>query len=168
MTDQRMDATLVKKAVKSLFAYEGKKAQENSSAKLLNDYAKPILVQIQLCKAIGAPVVRPVRVKIPHTMFSPSGEDHTICLFCRTEDKAEINEHLENQPIEGLTTVVSMTDVKKLYSRIKERKKLLGDHTHFICDARVMNQLYNLLGNVFSTRNNYPVPVDFKTVSKLS
>ena len=164
-SSQRLDKALITKAVKALFAYEAKKA--NNSNQLIGNYAKPILVQVQLVKEISAPVQRPVRVKIPHSSFSPSGEDHTVCLFCRTEDKEELTAYVEAHPIEGLAKVVSINDVKKIYARTMDKKKLLAEHTHFVCDARVMSQLYNLLGKTFATRNNYPVPVDFKRVTKL-
>ena len=156
---------LIKKAVKALFTYEAKKSEGSMS--LVGNYAKPVLAQIQLVKAVGEPVLRPVRVKIPHSMYSPGVEDHTVCMFCRSEDKEELEEHLQSHPVEGLTTVISLNEVKKKYARLQEKKKLLGEHTHFLCDTRVMNQLYNLLGKVFSSRNNYPVPVDFKSIAKL-
>ena len=60
-----------------------------------------------------------------------------------------------------------MGQVIKLYKEIKERKKLLSEHTHFACDTRVMTQLYNLLGKTFGARNNFPVPIDFEKPTKL-
>ena len=165
MGEDRVDSVLIKKAVKALFTYEAKKSEGSMS--LVGNYAKPVLAQIQLVKAVGEPVLRPVRVKIPHSMYSPSVEDHTVCMFCRSEDKEELEEYLQTHPVEGLTTIISLNEVKKKYARLQEKKKLLGEHTHFICDTRVMNQLYNLLGKVFSSRNNYPVPVDFKSIAKL-
>ena len=70
-------------------------------------------------------------------------------------------------PIDGLTKVISINEVRKLFSAYKDRKKLLSEHTHFICDANVMAQLYNLLGKTFADRNNSPIPINFKSPSKL-
>lgn len=63
--------------------------------------------------------------------------------------------------------MISINEVRKLFSAYKDRKKLLSEHTHFICDANVMSQLYNLLGKTFADRNNSPIPINFKSPEKL-
>jgi len=112
-------------------------------------------------------VIKPTRIIIPHSLFSPDEEDHTICLFCRSDDKKEIQEYLTTQPIIGVTKVLSINDVKKYHSQIKDKKTLLRAHTHFICDARIAPHLYNLLGTTFSARNNLPVQINFTKASML-
>lgn len=94
-------------------------------------------------------------------------EDNTICLFCRSDDKEIINAYLEKNPIEGLTKVVSINDAKKHYTQIKDKKQLLKDHSHFICDSRIAGQLYNILGSTFSSRNDYPVQINFTNPAQL-
>jgi ribosome biogenesis protein UTP30 len=167
MSGSGIDQALIGKAVKALYKYEAGKSSSGSKKQLIDDYAKPILCQIQLVKEISKPVVRPVRVKIPFSLFSPNSEDHTVCIFCRSEDKKEMNDWLDsNELTTGVTRVLSINDVKKLYKRFSDRKKLLGEHTHFLCDTRVMGQLYNLLGKVFAARNNYPVPIEYSSSTK--
>ena len=116
---------------------------------------------------IKRPVIKPTRIIIPHSLFSPDEEDHTICLFCRSDDKKEIEEYLTAQPIIGVSKVLSINDVKKYHSQIKDKKSLLKAHTHFICDARIAPHLYNLLGTTFSARNNLPVQINFTKASAL-
>lgn len=58
--------------------------------------------------------------------------------------------------------------MKKLYKEYKDRKELLKAHSHFICDANIMGQLYNLLGKVFSEKNNYPIPMNYSSPSTLA
>lgn len=94
-------------------------------------------------------------------------EDNTICLFCRSDDKESITAFLEKNPIEGLTKVVSINDAKKHYVQIKDKKQLLKDHTHFITDSRIAGQLYNILGSTFSSRNDYPVQINFSNPAQL-
>ncbi len=106
-------------------------------------------------------VVKPVRIPIPHSIFSPELQDDTICLFCRSEDKTTLDDMNGKGHSLGVSKILSIDDVKKYYKAFKDRKTLLHEHTYFVCDARVMKQLYNLLGNVFSTRHNYPVPINF-------
>jgi ribosome biogenesis protein UTP30 len=164
---KQLDSELVAKAVKALFQFEEKKHVEKGSKSLVGYYAKPVIAQIQLKQNIKKAIVRPVRVKIPNSMFAPDEEDHTICLFCRSEDREAIESYLKANPIEGLTKVVSINQVRKLYVAYKDRKKLLNEHSHFVCDSRVMTQLYNLLGKVFAERNNFPVPIDYTGPSKI-
>jgi len=112
-------------------------------------------------------VTKPTRVKLPHSLFSLDEEDNTICLFCRSDDKESITAFLEKNPIAGLTKVVSINDAKKHYVQIKDKKQLLKDHTHFITDSRIAGQLYNILGNTFSSRNDYPVQINFTNPAQL-
>jgi hypothetical protein len=72
-----------------------------------------------------------------------------------------------DNPIEGLTKVISINEVRKLYKAYKDIKKLLSEHTHFICDTNILTQLYNLLGKTFADRNNAPIPVSYNSPSKI-
>jgi ribosome biogenesis protein UTP30 len=162
-----LDSKLLGKAIKSLLEYEQKKEDAASSSKLLGSYAKPVFLQLQLKNEIKETVVRPVRIAIPNGIFSSGGEGHNICLFVRSEDKEAIEKQLNDQPIEGVDKVLSINDVKKLYAPHKEKKALLGAYTHFLCDARIMGHLYNLLGKVFGARNHYPVPIEYNNPTKI-
>lgn len=126
-----------------------------------------VCTQVQLFNNITRAITKPTRVKIPYSLFSTEEEDNTICLFCRSSDKEMITAYLEKNPIEGLTKVVSINDAKKHYVQIKDKKSLLKDHTHFICDSRVAGQLYNILGSTFSSRNDYPVQINFTNPAQL-
>ena len=85
-----------------------------------------------------------------------------MCLFCRSDDKKAIEEYLAQHAIAGLDKVLSINDVRKLYKAYKDKKQLLGEHTHFVCDTNVFSQLHNLLGKTFNDRNDCPVPITFK------
>ena len=93
MSIPKLDQTLAKKAVKALFDHEEKKSKSKNT--LVSEYAKPILAAVQLTSEIKKPVVRPVRVKIPNTLFSKDVEDHSVCLFCRSEDKDALEKYLK-------------------------------------------------------------------------
>ena len=164
----KLDDDLVQRAATALFNYERKRGTEKDPKKklaLLESHAKSVITQIQLTKDITKPVIKPVRVKIPNSLFSEE-EEHSICLFCRSEDKALIEENMNMEKkgsaiIEGFNKVISLNEVRKFYSSYKDKKALLTEYTHFVCDARVMRQLYNLLGKVFGARHNYPVPIEY-------
>jgi ribosome biogenesis protein UTP30 len=188
--ESKLDKDLVTKAVHALLKYEVKKAKEGSKKMLVANYAKPILVQVrsqpcshnvlnrirfiisiamqvQLFKDVAKPVTKPTRVKIPHSLFSADEEDNTICLFCRSDDKEAITQYLEKNPISGLTKVISINDAKKHYKQFKDKKTLLTEHTHFVCDSRIAGQLYNILGSTFSVRSDYPVQINFTNPAQL-
>jgi ribosome biogenesis protein UTP30 len=123
-----------------------------------------------LKKAIKSSVLRPIRIQIPNTLFDPTinGQEHTVCLFCRTDDKEEIENELERNPITGLNKVITLSDLKKYYKNFQERKKLFKEFTHFLCDNRLFSHVINLLGKVFTSRNNYPIPIEMSKIDKLS
>jgi hypothetical protein len=170
----RLDANLVEKAVKALLKFDEKRKGEAKSA-LIADYAKPLNAQIQLKNDVPNPVLKPVRVRLPNTIFNPTGtEEHSVCLFCRSDDKDAITEFLEKNPdaVPGLdssveSSIISINDLKKYFKEFKHLKALNSKFSHFLVDGRVMSQVYSLLGKSFGSRNNYPVPIDFQHVDKL-
>ena len=170
----RLDAGLVGKAVSALLKYDEKRKNDTEGSRLIADFAKPVNAQIQLLADIATPVLKPVRVRIPHTIFNPTGnEEHNVCIFCRSEDSDALKTFLAANEgvVPGLDAsadgaVLSINDVKKYYKEFKQLKNLSQRFTHFLCDARIMSQLYNLLGKSFGKGNNYPVPIDFKQVEK--
>ena len=171
----KLDTKLLRNAVNALLEYNESKKDAGGNS-LLGEYAKAIQAQIQLKESIKKPILKPVRVKIPHSFFDPEGsEEHSICLFVRSEDKADVETYLKANPraIPGLNikeshgTVLSLDDVKKLYKNFKELKKLQSSYSHFICDARIMSHLYGKLGKTFGSRNNFPVPIDYKSLEQL-
>lgn len=112
-------------------------------------------------KALPNNVQKPVRVKIPNSYFSPEENDHSICLFCRSTEKDALESYLSSHPIDGLTKIITLDEVRKYYKEYKNRKILLSEHSHFVCHSSIARHLYNLLGNVFSEKNNYPVQIDY-------
>lgn len=118
-------------------------------------------MQIHLKNAIKHTVQKPIRVKIPHSLLSPDDDENSICLFCKTSEKESIEKYLETNKIPGVKRVLSLNDVKKYYKEFKNRKQLLSEHTHFVCNSGVARELYNQLGKVFSSRNQYPVQIHY-------
>jgi ribosome biogenesis protein UTP30 len=153
------DNALIEKAVSALLRHEEKKASEKSTS-LFGGYAKPVQVQVQLLSEIKRPVTKPIRIAIPHSLLPENADDYSVCLFCRSDDKEGLQSYLADSGIEGINTVLSINQIKKIVDRFEDKKKLLAEHTHFVCDARIVPQLYNLLGKVFAARNNYPIPVN--------
>lgn len=164
----KINKELVSKAVGALVEFDKKNGQDKKT--LIDDYAKPILVILQLNKELSEPVLKPVRVKIPYTIFNAEEPDeHTVCLFCKTEDKEGLQQLMQSNPeaVPGLKEIISISDVKKLYADLKSLKKLQSSYTHFVCDPAILSHLYNKLGKTFGARNNFPVPADYKSIEKM-
>lgn len=157
----KLNSELITKAVRELVKHDSRKKNDSKSV-LIEGFSTPIAVQIQLKDAITKPVVRPIRIKIPNSMFSVEEEEHSICFFCRSEDKESLEEYLNENPFDGLASVVSLGDINRDYKAFKDRKELMIRHTHFVCDVAIVSHLYNLLGKVFSGSNHHPVPITVK------
>ena len=97
-------------------------------------------------------------MQIPQSLFA--ADDNSVCFFCRTEDKDALVATFNGVDEFGSITVISLSEVVRLYKEFKDRKSLLSQHTHFLCDARIMSHLYNSLGKVFATNNKYPIPIE--------
>lgn len=109
---------------------------------------------------------KPIRVKIPHSLFSADLE-HSICLFIRDDQKEDVSAYLEAHPIAGLQKVMTIEEVRKYCKEFQARKALLSAHDFFLCHHSVGRQLYNLLGKDFGARNNFPVQINFAAPAKL-
>ena len=160
-----LDSALLTRASEALLRHEHKKAATRNDNALIEDYTKPILLQLQLTSPISKEVTRPVRIRIPHSLFDD--ESGSVCFFCRTDDKDAFEKIQSDGHIPGLKTVLTIKQVKRDYKAFVDRKKLLAAHTHFLCDPSVLTQLYNCLGNVFSARNKVPVPIRSCPISKV-
>jgi ribosomal protein L1 len=163
MSKSRLETALVAEAVTALFDYEDKKIREKGKRAT----AKPILAQVQLKASVKKTVVRPVRVKLPHSLVTDEEDEYSVCLFCKNEEKTSIDAYLSKNPVTGLTKLLSVADVKKHFSASKDKKLLLGEFSHFICDTSVLSQLHQLLGKAFAERTNCPIPVSFTSPEKI-
>lgn len=163
----KLDSALTLKAIAALFEYEDKKLRDKGKESLIGIRSKPILAQVQLKEKIKKAINRPVRVKIPHSLISDDDKGFSVCLFCNNEDKKSIEGYVAKNPVEGLTKLLSINDVRKRYSAFQDKKHLMSEHTHFISDASVLTQLYSLLGKSFEGRNYYPIPISFMSPDKI-
>lgn len=163
MTMNHLDTALIAEAITALFDYEGKKVRENGKRAT----AKPILAQVQLKASVKKTVVRPVRVKLPHSLVVNDVDEYSVCLFCKNEEKVSIDAYLTKNPITGLTKVLCLADVKKHFLAAKDKKTLLAEFSHFICDTSILSKLHKLLGKAFAERTNCPIPVSFKSPEKI-
>ena len=160
----QLDEALVAKAVSAIFEYEDKKIREKGKRAV----AKPILAQIQLKSTTKKAITRPVRVKVPHSLVTDEEDEYSVCLFCKNEEKASIDAHLAKNPVQGLSKILSIAEVKKSFGATKEKKILISEYSHYICDSSILSKIHKLLGNSFAERTNCPIQVSFKTPAEIN
>ena len=134
MTDP-WDRPLIAKATDALLDFC--KKEESKRNLLIPASPKYILLQIQVIKAVPKEGIKPVRVKIPHPVFR--AEHGSACLFIRNDDEKSIRDYLTQHPIPGLSEIITLEKVMKVYHRFDARKKLLAQHTQFLCDDRIVS-----------------------------
>ena len=159
----QLDATLVQKAVSAIFEYEDKKIREKGKKAV----AKPILAQVQLKSTTKKAITRAIRVKVPYSLVTDEEDEYSVCLFCKNEEKVSIDAHLAKNPVKGLSKILSIAEVKKSFSATKEKKSLLAEYSHYICDSSILSKIHKLLGNSFAERTNCPIQVSFKTPAEI-
>jgi hypothetical protein len=122
-------------------------------------------LQFLLVSPVVKEVQRPLQVPLPFPLRAGEDNDEAVCFFCRTADKALLSAQVSSAACPSLRAVISLDEVKTVYKAYVDRRALLTAHTHFLCDARIMPHLYNLLGNVFSSKSRLPVISLFASAS---
>jgi hypothetical protein len=96
--------------------------------------------------------MNPILIPLKHPLFSlqqqvedeqEGDEQASACFFCRSEDKDELELYLKENPIAGLTKIISLNQVRKHYVEFKDRKILLSEFTHFIRFLFLLSTYYN-------------------------
>jgi ribosome biogenesis protein UTP30 len=133
----------------------------------------PILAQIFLKKEIANIVKHPVRVQLPNSLTTAQ-QEYSICLFCRSEDKASLQRYLSSskstEAMANLDAILTLNDVKRHLKEFKDKYWLQSAHSHFMCDARIMDSLYHFImsAKLFgSSINHFPVPIEYERIEKL-
>ena len=181
-----IDPETVKRAIHALFRYI-EKTEKGDSTKLFDDFGKAIQVSVsRILHSFCAPnsdaystlkiqlkpgerhkqasKVMPTRVPIPNSLFSANEKEHSICIFCRSEDKLALTsvvskdffgiynyiDHSNRTELFSFLAIdiFSVDDIRKKYHEYQDKKNLLNSYTHFLVDERVMQQIYNLIGPV--------------------
>ena len=165
----KLDVPLVEQAVKAILAHSHKTSSSTSRAQLIESSPSYILLQIQLNKPVERKILKPFRLDIPHTLFDMENGDCSTCLFVRSQDAKEMETYIENNAdlkACNITRVISLDKAVKEYHAFKDRKQLMAEHTHFLCDDRIFSHLINALGKVFGSRHRYPIPIDISDIAK--
>jgi ribosome biogenesis protein UTP30 len=62
--------------------------------------------------------------------------------------------------VENVTKVISVTELRKNYKQYKDRRALLKEYDHFVCDKRVSALMPSLLGKKFLAKKRQPIAIE--------
>lgn len=141
------DKQQLKKAVKSLLKYVGEQ-QESGPPQLLEEDELLHLV-VALKKApVGPRKDKPIRLPIPHPLFSTDGAE--ICLFVKDHKgeghKAAKVRLSKLQKKGGVAKVVGLSKLRTKYESHEAKRQLCNSYDLFLADERVIPSLPKLIG----------------------
>lgn len=152
-----VDENLVRAAVQALYTYI-EKDRDDGAAQLFDD-AATIYLNLALKKTPAKGSNKPIAVAIPHSLYA----DTSICVITK-DPKQETKDKLDT--ITGdfteINEVLSVTELRKNYSRFKDKRELVESHDLFLADDRVTRLLPPLLGAKFFNKKKQPIPVELK------
>ncbi|RLO02780.1 hypothetical protein DYB28_013736, partial [Aphanomyces astaci] len=94
--------------------------------------------------------------KLPHNIRG----DGEACLFVKDSDKDRIKAHLKDDPVAGLTKVMTIKKLKKNYSQFKDKRELKAAYGVFLVDDRVLPYVKSLVGKTFFDAKKQPTTVN--------
>jgi ribosome biogenesis protein UTP30 len=161
----RVPDTQVRKAVQALYAFQEKRTQEReakqseSGVQTLFDDEEDILLVFGLQRISTKSRTKPYAFPIKHSIYGRDGSD--VCLITKDPQKT-FEELLELNPVDGITRTLSVSTLRKEFSRYKNQRELMNLYDLFLVDDRVVPMLPALLGKHFFRRNRQPLPVNIR------
>mmetsp|Transcript_68027 Transcript_68027/g.127036 ORF Transcript_68027/g.127036 Transcript_68027/m.127036 type:complete len:388 (+) Transcript_68027:26-1189(+) len=155
----------LEKALKALSQVIAKQQADNAvdlGAKPLFDSAsKSMHLIFQLTWMPEKRLFTPRLLRLPHPMYTDQSE---VCLLCKDDCKKMYKElFLQDKKVPGVTKVIAVSKLLKEYKEGKDRQMLRDTFDLFVCDDRVYQKMWELLGVNFKSGNKYPVPIRIRT-----
>ncbi|CAI5708119.1 unnamed protein product [Hyaloperonospora brassicae] len=150
-----LDEAQVRRAVLVLQAFVDKRKQEQARTPLVDnvDYVSCILTR----KLVPAKTsLKPIPITLSHALYDEEAE---ICLIVKDSDKKRIKEALAQDPVTGVTKVLTVKKLRKNFSRFEDKRALADAYDMFLADDRVLPYLKGALGTKFFVKKKAPVAV---------
>lgn len=152
-----LDEAQVRKAVVALQSFVDKQKADRPKQPLVEG-AESLSCIITRKVVPGKASLKPIQIDIPHSLYGGEGGAE-MCLFVKDEDKQRIKEALAQDPVPGLTKVMTVKKLRKHFSRFEDKRTLAGAYDLFLADDRVLPYLKAPLGSKFFTKKKQPLPV---------
>jgi ribosome biogenesis protein UTP30 len=172
---ERVNQELLTKAVTALLKHHESQTAEGDKEQLLGNDTS-IQVQITLHVAPVQPTRKPFIIDIPHPIYHVSEDDKkdvlespNVCLFVKTESKAEVKEMIDQFPEQMgfVKKVMGLDSLRKKYAQYSQRRELLKKYDVFMADARILPMMNKSLGRDFLKAKKHPIPVNVTRKSSL-
>ncbi|RHY63820.1 hypothetical protein DYB34_005334 [Aphanomyces astaci] len=152
---EQLDTEQVTKAVVALKQFL-KKKQAQKSKQALVDENKTIQIIFTRITVPRNESLKAIPIKLPHNIRG----DGEACLFVKDSDKDRIKAHLKDDPVAGLTKVMTIKKLKKNYSQFKDKRELKAAYGVFLVDDRVLPYVKSLVGKTFFDAKKQPTTVN--------
>jgi len=168
-----VDKLILNRAVQSLQKYHADTASKTSSVKQSTPlFGERFNVQVQfsLSHVPNHPSPCPVLIDIPYSlnrlpqcqdMDEDGLEEVEVCLLVKDTAKEWIQELIEKFPkqLSSIKKVLTLTSLRKKYSRFEDRRSLMHRFDFFLADDRILPMLGKELGKSFFQAKKQPVPI---------
>ena len=166
-TSSKLDAELVEKAVNALLKHH-QRTDDASEKKQLLGTDVPVQVLLGLEVAPKDPIVKPIRLAIPHPLHQLSDvgdvtdlDEAEVCLIVKEESKPAIQEQIASFPehLRCVKKVLGLQSLRTKHASYQQRRDLLARFNVFMADDRILPMLQSALGKDFVRAKKLPIPV---------
>lgn len=111
------------------------------------------------------PQFKPKTIKLEHPIYS---SDTRTCFFVRDRviDTEEQLEAVENANIPTLAKILTLNQLKTIYSPYDKREELYNEYDLFILDDAILNLMPLVLGKTFYNNNVTKFPIQIRTSTR--
>jgi ribosome biogenesis protein UTP30 len=115
----------------------------------------------------GALKVKPVRIAVPHPLFTVEGAE--VCLFVK-DSKGDGHKAAKARLAKftakgGVNKIVGLSKLRTKYESHEAKRQLCGSYDLFLADERVLPSLPKLIGKSFFKKKKVPIPIDIRAAS---
>uniref|UniRef100_A0A1A8DM57 Ribosomal L1 domain-containing protein 1 n=2 Tax=Nothobranchius kadleci TaxID=1051664 RepID=A0A1A8DM57_NOTKA len=162
-SEVKLDRAQVKKAVQALQAFLKTKAAASDS--LFSEETQPISLLFTLWKIPKKKQC--IQIPLPHGHQSDTEE---VCLFTKDEPRMTSDQTqrfykklLQEKGVKNISEIIPYRVLKTEYKPYEAKRRLLGNFSIFLADARVRRLLPSHLGKHFYERKRAPLSVNLQS-----
>lgn len=148
-----VDAKQLALATNALLAFIHGEAEAKHN--LLDDDGFISLV-VTLARTPEKARTKPFYAPLAHSLY----KDRPVCLITCDGLYKTVKENLKTNPVEGIEKVISLTKLRKEFSRYEDKRKLSNSYDLFLADARLLHLLPKLIGAKFFDKKKHPSIID--------
>lgn len=143
----------VREAIAALVGFVQKKNEKEQ--RLFDQNTESVVLQFTLRDIPAKAAHKPVLIPLPTPLY----EGSSVCIFVKDPQRTYKDLFLKHPP-HPQYKVVGVGKLKSKYRRFEDRRELCDGHDLFLCDAKVVEMMPNVLGKYFYfTKKKLPIPV---------